>query len=318
MKIIIIGRLAEFNAEYFYLKYLRKLNEEVELLDMFQGIHHRFLSSILHSRTGLFKFTLRGIDINRNLVTYLRDANPDAIIVFRGELISEHTLKSIKDNFHVYLFYPDVFKFLNSISDRIYLYDTVFTAANIHKPYIDRGAKRVITVPWACDPEFHKFINDITKVYKASFIGTAYPERRRMLRGLKNVEIFGNYWWGFNRKCHPAVKGVEYVYTINRSLININLQTRASVLGDAPTMRTFEIAACRGFQISDYMHSIKEYFPRMPTFYERRDLKELINYYSNSISEAEEIALDSQEICYRKFTYEIASKRILSYIHNPS
>lgn len=316
MKIIIIGRLTDYNAEFFYAKYLRKLGLEVEILDMFQGIHYRMLRSIIHSRTKLFRFALKGLYINKNAYNYIRELSPDAIIVFRGELVSKTLLKSLRDNFHVYLFYPDVFKFLNSISDRLYLYDTVFSAANVHQRYMDLGAKNVVTIPWACDPEFHRFIPSVPKLYEASFIGTAYIERRRKLRSLKNVQIFGNYWFGFSNRNHGPVTGEEYVLTINRSFININLQAQASVIGDAPTMRTFEIAGCRGFQISENMRSIKEYFPRMPTFRDCKELKELVNYYNNNISEAEDIALNNQLICYKRFTYEEASKRILSIIHN--
>jgi spore maturation protein CgeB len=317
MKIIIIGRLAEYNAEFFYVKYLKKLGIEVEIIDMFQGIHYRFLRSIIHSRTRLFRVALKGLYVNRDLVAYIRDLNPDAIIVFRGELISKPTLESFRENFHVYLFYPDVFKFLGSISDRLYLYDAVFTAANFHQPYIDHGAKKVITVHWACDPEFHRFITNVPKIFNVTFIGTAYPERRRIIRYLKNVEVFGNYWWGFGERNHKAVKGLGYIQTINKSFINLNLQTKASIVGDAPTMRTFEIAGCRGFQISDYMPSIKQYLPRMPTYIDLNNLMELIDYYSDNVSEAEDIAMDNQLICYKKFTYETTSKLLLSIVHNP-
>lgn len=315
MRILIIGRLGEYNAEYFYTKYFRRLGHDVETIDMFQGVHYRLPESLIHSRTGIFRFTLNMHEINHSLYPYVRKADPDAIIVFRGEMLSKASLDLIRSNYHIYLFYPDVFKFLKSVADRISIYEAVFTAARVHDPYVKLGARKVVSIPWCCDPDFHISIHGMRKVYNVSFIGTAYPERRKILRKLRDVHIFGDYWYGFGRRSHGAVRGEDYVRTVNESLINLNLQTRASINGDAPTMRTFEIAGCGGFQISDFMPSMSEFFPRLPTFRSMQELKELLSYYSGSPPEVEETSYANQEKCYRKFTYEIMAKNILLNMH---
>ena len=100
--------------------------------------------------------------------------------------------------------------------------------------------------------------------------------------------------------------------TINETKINLNLQAKISVKADAPTMRTFEIAGCGGFQLSDYMPSIKTCFPMLPTFRNVVELKELIEYYLENDSERWEIAEKCMEICHHSFKYSDAAKIMLS------
>ena len=173
------------------------------------------------------------------------------------------------------------------------------------------GARNIATVPWACDPDFHRKLV-IDKRYEVSFIGTAYPERRRIIRRLGEVEVFGDYWRGYGKRKHVSVYGEKYVRTINESTINLNLQAKISVNADAPTMRTFEVAGCGGFQISDYMPSLKRYFPMMPTFTDVNELKELLKYYLNNGVERDEIALKCMKICSDSFKYTDSAKLILT------
>ena len=139
MKIMIVGRVTKYNAEYFYSTAFRELGHEVLTLDMFAGIRHRLYESLLHSRTELFRFSLDRLDINRNIYDSARGYEPDAIIIFRGELISIKSLKKLRENFRVYLFYPDVFKFLHLLKGRMEYYDAIFTAANETKCYLNIG-----------------------------------------------------------------------------------------------------------------------------------------------------------------------------------
>ena len=160
----------------------------------------------------------------------------------------------------------------------------------------------MITVPWACDPDFHRKL-DCEKRYKVTFIGTAYSERRSIVRKLGNVNVFGNYWFGFGEFSHPAAFGEDYVRIINQSMVNLNIQGRGSITADSPTMRTFEIASSGGFQVSDFMPSVIRYFPMMVTFRDVNELKELIHFYSNSIEDAKIIAEKVRRIAVENFKY---------------
>ncbi|MHB8360878.1 MAG: CgeB family protein [Thermoplasmataceae archaeon] len=311
MKIMIVGRKKAYNAEYFFERALRRMGHDVELVDSYNGVNHELFRRIMHTRTNIFDSSLDRYWINTHLPTITESYDPDAIILFKGEFVSSGTLEKLSENRKIYLFYPDTYKFRPLLRNRLGYFRTLFTASNNREFYRRMGARNIVTVPWACDPDFHRKLG-INKRYKVSFIGTAYPERRSIMKRLGEVDVFGDYWNGYGKRKHGTVYGEEYVSTINESTINLNLQAKISVNADAPTMRTFEIAGCGGFQISDYMPSLKKYFPMMPTFKDVEELKEQIEYYLNSAEEREEISLKNMEICRGSFKYTDSAKLILT------
>ena len=283
------GRKLMYHAEFFYEKAFKNLGHEVTLLDSYDGISSPLLSRTVRARIPLSRFIPSNYPINEHLPERARKIDPDAIIIIKGEFISNKTIEELGNNYNLYLFYPDNFRFLPLLKGRLHYFKAIYTAANKTDNYRKLGARRVITVPWACDPEFHRKL-DCEKKYKVTFIGTAYSERRSIVRKLGNVNVFGNYWFGFGEFSHPAAFGEDYVRIINQSMVNLNIQGKGSIIADSPTMRTFELAGSGGFQISDYMPSVTQYFPMMVTFHEATELKELINVYSASKEDVQIIA----------------------------
>lgn len=309
MKILMSGRKLMYNAEFFYEKAFKNLGHAPILLDSYYDILSPLLSRTIHTRTPLSRLLSGNHKINEHLTETARKMDPDVIIIFKGEFISNKTLEELGNNYNLYLFYPDNFRFEPLLKGRLQYFNAIYTAANKINPYLKHGAKRVITVPWACDPEIHRILN-CEKRYKVTFIGTAYAERRSIVRKLGNVDVFGNYWFGFGNFSHPATFGEDYVRIINQSNINLNIQGKGSITADSPTMRTFEIASSGGFQISDYMPSLIRYFPMMITFRDVNELKQLIHFYSNSIEDAKIIAEKMRMIAVEKFKY-IDSARLI-------
>lgn len=308
-----VGREAMYNAEFFYKKAFLSLGHDILLADSYANVNHKFIKRQIHTRTGMLDFSLRNYWINKNILRITDEYEPDAVIFFKGEFISEKVLEELSENRNIFLFYPDAYKFRPLLNKIIRNFKIVFTASNKKDFYYKLGAQNVVTVPWACDPEFHRKIN-IEKKYDISFIGTAYPERRIIVRKLENVDVFGSFWKGIGKKSHEPVYGEDFVKIINQSSINLNLQAKISVEADAPTMRTFEVAGCGGFQISDYMPSIKRYFPVIPTFKDTDELKEEIEYYLDNDEERENIALKCMKICRDSFKYTNSADTILSKI----
>ncbi|MEM4067692.1 MAG: glycosyltransferase [Candidatus Micrarchaeaceae archaeon] len=239
----------------------------------------------------------------------VKKIDPDAIIVFKGEFLSPRSLELLSENYKVYLLYPDAFKFRAILKNRLQYYKIVFTAANRKDLYIKLGARRVITVPWACDPDFHRKI-EVEKKYDLSFIGTAYRERKRIIREVGSVATFGDFW-GKGINSHPAVYGEDFIRVINETRINLNLQAEASKVADAPTMRTFELAGSGGFQISDYMPSVKRYFPMIVTFRDIKELKEVVQFYLDSFEDASIIAEKVRRIAVENFKYVDSARLIV-------
>jgi spore maturation protein CgeB len=310
MKILIIGSQKPFNAEFFYNKAFNQLDFETHMLDMYEKIKHPLFTRTIHTRTSIFHFLQNYLYVNKGLEQKVRNIDPDAIIVFKGEFLSIRSLKSLSNNYKVYLFYPDMFKFEPILKNRLQYYQCVFTATNRNDFYAKLGAKRVATVPWACDPDFHRK-TEANKKYNVSFIGTAYRERKRVVSKLNSVAIFGDFW-GKKLNAHPAVYGEDFVRVINETIINLNLQAKANKIADSPTMRTFELAGSGGFQISDYMPSIKRYFPMMVTFSDVKELKDLVSFYLDSFEETEIIAENVRKLAIENYTYEHAAKKLIS------
>ena len=313
MRILIVGRNVPFNAEYFYKKAFFILGNEVFLIDSYTGVKNPLVSRIIHTRTNFFNFTLKKLWINRCLKSRIEEIDPDIIIFFKSDMVTSDVLSELSNNRRVYLFYPDTYKFLPLLRGRLGYFTAIYTASNNKNLYYEMGARKVVTVPWACDPDFHRKMV-LEKKYNISFIGTAYLERRNIVRRLGKVDVFGDFWFGFGASAHPPVYGEDFVKTINQSKINLNLQAEISIRADAPTMRTFEVAGCGGFQISDYMPSLKKYFPMLPTFRNKYEMKELISYYLDNYEEGLEIADKTMEICYSTYKYTDSAKIILSSV----
>jgi len=321
-KLLLLGAKKNYNAEYFYFKAFNLLGYNTLQLNSYENVKHPLFSRLIHTRTSILNqdFLLDRFTINKNIFETIKTFDPDFILIFKGEFISNRTLKKLSESYKIYLFYPDTYRFKSLLKNRLYYYEAIFTAANKKEFYYKLGAKRVVTVPWACDPDFHKK-TEAKKIYDVSFIGTAYDERKKIINKIKDVYVFGDFWdkklyifkdFKKNKKVFPPVFGEDYVSVINQSKINLNIHASSDVAADAPNMRTFEVSGCGAFQLVDYVQSLNEYFPFIPTYKNINELKELIDYYLNNETEREEIAIKSQERCYKFYKYVDAAKRIVS------
>ena len=313
MKILLVGSKKNYNVEYFYAKAFKALGHDVYLEDQYSGINKSIIHRILHTRTSMFRFLLNNLYINKNIIKIANELNPDFILVFKGELLSNAVIEKLSTIYKTHLFYPDTYRYKPILKNRLQYFNSIFAASNKTDFYYKLGAKKVYTIQWACDPDFHKKINT-EKKYNVSFIGTMYMDRKKIIDKLNNVAVFGDFWNKHRKNRFPAVYGDNFVKIINETAVNLNLHARADVIADAPNMRAFEISGCGGFQIADHMPSLKKYFPDLVTFKNVNELKELINYYLDNTPERDEIAIKCNEICIKKFKYSDSAKMILSAI----
>ncbi|MEM4067422.1 MAG: hypothetical protein QXV17_11265, partial [Candidatus Micrarchaeaceae archaeon] len=88
MKIIIVGRKSDYNAEYFFDKAFRELGHDVLLVNSYEGVKHHLLNRQIHARMKGFDFLLPNYWVNINIVNIVNAYDPDVIIFFKGEFIS--------------------------------------------------------------------------------------------------------------------------------------------------------------------------------------------------------------------------------------
>jgi spore maturation protein CgeB len=129
-----------------------------------------------------------------------------------------------------------------------------------------------------------------------SFTGESYGMRGEAgyrsdilnLLGKYNVKLWGDAGWksrfAFNRNLVNFYQGGRLPYDELRKLyristINLNMPSPQIFTGFQP--RTFEIAACKGFQIADYREELDEWFTEdeLITFKNIPDLLEKIEYF---------------------------------------
>jgi spore maturation protein CgeB len=87
--------------------------------------------------------------------------------------------------------------------------------------------------------------------------------------------------------------------------------------GDFVNPRTFEIAACRGFQLVDFRSDLPELFKigeEIITFKTLEDLREKARYYLKHPEKRRKIASKAQERVLKDHTYEMRMMELLSFI----
>jgi spore maturation protein CgeB len=112
----------------------------------------------------------------------------------------------------------------------------------------------------------------------------------------------------------------ECVKIFNASKINLNLHSSVGVeelvsKGDFVNPRTFEVAACSGFQLVDERGLLHECFApdELATFTSLPELKEKMEYFLAHPEEREAIARRGRERVLREHTYAHRMERLLDF-----
>lgn len=190
-----------------------------------------------------------------------------------------------------------------------------------------------ITIPLAADsislvPEYDKtFASDI------AFIGTNLPQKRQFfnewvfpLKDNYDLRLYGQDWTAFDRYLALITKAGQYfntpvvkdlqkpklqindeakIYASSKILINIHEDYQRYYGGDC-NERTFKIPFCGGFEISDDVAVIKDYFvdgKELVIAKDKIDWFEKIDYYYTHPTEAEKIAKAGQDRVKKDHTY---------------
>lgn len=214
-------------------------------------------------------------------------------------------------------------------------YDYVFTVeSGAIDVYRGLGYKNVFHLPLAAFPGVHadrpvasQFESDVC------FIGSGFYNRIEFFDGLADyfidsglqVRIIGQ-WWDSLRSFTKLRKSIldRLVYAADAAKyyagakINLNLHrasdAAANYQGNAynitarsPNNRTFEIAACGGFQLVDNARSeLNKYFEigkEVDTFSSPDELIEKIEYYLNHEEKRKEMARRARERCLKEHTF---------------
>lgn len=167
-----------------------------------------------------------------------------------------------------------------------------------------------------------------------SFTGTSYGEkaegayRSEILSYLTdfNLKIFGDNNWPYRFRFLPELsdkyKGSRLSYSDLRKLytlsnVNLNLPNPQAI--ESFQSRIFEIAAVKGFQITDNRPLVREFFAEkeVVTFDNIDELRDKLQFYLTNEKDRKEITHNLYQKIIDKYTWKNWAATTLKMINNP-
>jgi spore maturation protein CgeB len=197
------------------------------------------------------------------------------------------------------------------------------------------GVKNAQYLPCAAHPPVHhpvQVTSDELAAYGSdlSFMGAGYYNRHQLFLKLLDFDfkIWGQEWnlesplGRIVQRKGERIMPEEYIKIFSASKININLHSSPSHQGVNPhgdfvNPRTFELAACKAFQLVDQRSLLPQLFDvggEIITFRDAGDLRDKIGYYLDRPEERAEIAQRSYDRVIAEHTYAHRMQTMLEKI----
>ena len=193
------------------------------------------------------------------------------------------------------------------------------------------GARQAVYLPVAANVKVHrpmKLSQENVQRYgsQVSFVGAGYPNRVALFSelSLDNLKLWGNDWpKACSERLQESARRVsteETALIYNASEINLNIHSAVSgnVLecGDFVNPRTFEIAACRGFQIVNRQSPLCDLFDESELCIvdNVKELEMAVAYFRSHPDARGKIAEAARQRVLRDHTYVHRMKTALEHI----
>lgn len=276
--------------------------------------------------------------VAETIIARCGEFKPDLVFALAQAPLSIGALQKLRANKIVTAFwFVEDFKLMTYWQRVAPHYDYFFT---IQKgEFFDKlrevGVKNFSYLPLAASSDIHKkteLTAEETKEYGSdiSFVGAGYYNRRMFFPGLLDLDfkIWGSEW-DMNsplgrvvQRASARIETEDTVKIFNAAKININLHSSTyhegvNPYGDFVNPRTFELASCEAFQLSDYRSEMPDLFKigeEIICFEDINDLRQKIKYYLENPEERERIAKRGRERVVKEHTYEHRMKEMLGFI----
>jgi len=254
-------------------------------------------------------------NLQKVIIQKANEINPDMIFfILQSNQIEKFTLQKLKENGHflVNWFGDDQWRFDDFSSQYANYFDACMTTDKFSvEKYKSIGQKNIIRSQWASLESNIEYKN-IKYKYDISFIGGANPFRKWFVselskRGIK-VHCFGDRW----EKGRVSYEQMEEIFATSKINLNISNSTqydirylfanpknilnilRSTKNKSQTKARIFEIPVQGGFELTEYVPSLEDYFDIGKEIACYRDIDEaelLIKYYLDHEEERENIKL---------------------------
>ena len=278
-------------------------------------------------------------ELQKKIIEKVNEIKPDLVFfILQKEQIDRSTLETLKKQgfFTTNFFGDDQWRFENFTS----IFAPYFSACiTTDKFSIDKykyiGQKNIIRSQWASLDSQVSYVK-VNYKYDISFIGAINTYRKWFVkelfkRGIK-VHCFGN-GWDNGRVSYEQMEKIFLITKINLNISNSTnydvrylmsslrafLSTVQSVITGAKNSsqtkaRNFEIPVQGGFQLTDYVPTIEDYFDigkELICYNNIDEAENLINYYLKHEKQRENIKIQGIKKAREKHTFK---HRIIKYM----
>jgi spore maturation protein CgeB len=269
--------------------------------------------------------------MNRNLVSHVRRTRPDVLLVLKGETITPETLWTIRGKSDTILVnvFPDnplvIGKFEAIAPYHYFFVKDSYVVETIRKT----GLRNVLYLPQCTDPDVHRPMemnSDERVCYAAdvALLGSRYPYRETLVEQLTGfgLSIWGKGWErSLNKDILRQyrgrdIRGTRKAKAFSAAAISLNPHHPLNDINGV-NRRTFDIAACRGFQLADFKRDMETVFKvneEIICFNTMDELKTLIAYYLTHPEERKHISDAAHRRVVRDHTYDVRAGQILDMI----
>jgi len=268
MKILCIGADSPFTHQV--LRALEDEGHEVRWLNERSGASLPLFWKLVR-KVPVFR-RVRNMLLGRRIVSAAENFRPDAALVLKGTSVKEPTLRRLRSmGIRLANWFPENGRrepYRGWLNAHIGLYDVFFCFdSELLERQGDVPNTRLVWLPFGVDPRvFDVSVSaDDREQYACDvvFIGACYPERVRALFALQhlNLKIFG--WKGWEQtelanRYHGPLDVCESAKAYRCAKICLNMNLEPPIAG--VNVKTFEIAAAGGFQLTDFRDDLPRVF----------------------------------------------------------
>lgn len=275
--------------------------------------------------------------ISEAVVARAAEVRPDLILALAQAPLDRETVKRLKAlEVPIAFWFPEDFRTLTYWQEMASAYDYFFAFQRGEFPQRLKEAGNVgyYYLPQACHPAVHKKSGPAAGLEKfsaeLSFMGAPYYNRTQSFVRLLDLpfKIWGEGWdpegvYGASLQGNgKRVSTEEAVQIFNASRININLHSSTfhegvNPNGDFVNPRTFEIAACEGFQLVDCREELPFLFDienELPVYSSISELRELILHFQGNPEERRRYAAAARRRVLAEHTFEHRMRELLTHI----
>lgn len=292
-----------------------------------------------YEMTSLFYEDYSKDNFQKEIINKALRLKPDLIFfILQSDQVKIDTLKKLGrfGFFKVNFFGDDHWRFDNFSSKYANYFDVCITTDKFSvEAYKLIGQKNIIKSEWASLDSIVEFSN-VRYKYDVSFVGGENPFRRWFVNKLKllglSVHCFGDRW----ENGRVTYKEMEKIFS--HSKVNLNISNtiqydiryltanprnfintiRGAKNKSAVKARNFEIPAQGGFELTEYVPCIEDYFDLGAEIVCYKDVDEaalLIKYYLSNDYEREKIKLAGVKKARRQHTYIHRIKHFMEEIN---